>query len=78
MSRVPKTIIISESQYKHFFKEDLFYLCEDILSLTDVYKKWYADKIDEDTFKQIISADPTSNLEKQKMGKALLEEMVNY
>ena len=69
MSRVPKNIIISESQYKYLFKEDMFYLCEDILSLSDVYKKWYTDKIDEDTFKQIVSADPTTNLEKQKMGK---------
>ena len=57
-----KQIIINESQ--------LQFLLEAALSLEDIYNKHYKDKIDVNTFYQIIQSDPTYRTEKsEKMGK---------
>ena len=56
-----RTIMITESQAMNLLFE--------AASIQDIYQKYYSD-IPEDTFQQIISADPTYNVEKpNKMGK---------
>ena len=50
-------------------------------SLGDIYQKYYS-QIPEETFRQIVSADPTYNVEKPdkmgKFGKWLLNLYQNY
>lgn len=64
-------IIINESQFINLFEA---------ASLDDIYEKYYS-KIPQDIFKQIISADPTYNVEKSnkmgKYGKWLLQLYIN-
>lgn len=61
-----KFIIISESQKERLFED----LITEIANLSDIYQKYYANKLEEDIFYQLIKLDPSYNQDNpNKMGK---------
>ena len=65
-----KILRLNEEQFKHLIKESVVnVLFEAVLSLDDIYNKYY-NKIPRDVFNEIIKSDPTFNsINGNKMGK---------